>query len=125
MLMLTINDLIDYNKIESNELTLQSSRFNLLDFAYSVAKIFKNHHTSATTKFKLSLDKDLPPHITSDRARLERVLLNLLLNAQKFTQKGTIRLVIRNKVKHRKSFVYFEVHDTGIGIAKEKLKQVF
>jgi PAS domain S-box-containing protein len=109
-----INDVLDISKIEAGQMTFSPDHFDYLDAIQSSLDKIR----PLAEKKGLKLTADLPPsplEINSDRRRLEQVLLNLLNNAVKFTERGEVRLVC--EVKSKK--VITRVIDTGIGIKEE------
>mgnify|MGYP000182745580 CR=1 FL=1 len=115
-----INSLLDLAKIEAGKLDINLSEIvidelviNLLDTIGPLAQ--KSYNT-----FKINQDCSLSS-ITSDRDKIEQLLLNLLSNACKFTNKGQVNLTIKNDDTH----IYFEVQDTGIGLSKEQQNYIF
>ena len=115
-----INSLLDLAKIEAGKLDINLSEIvidelviNLLDTIGPLAQ--KSHNT-----FKINQDCSLTS-ITNDRDKIEQLLLNLLSNACKFTNKGQVNLSIKNDETH----IYFEVQDTGIGLSKEQQDYIF
>lgn len=126
-LITVINDILDYSKIEADKLKLENTVFDLGDLIDNCIQLF-----SATTQQKhielLSIiSPDTPRLLLGDPTRLRQVILNLLGNAFKFTQKGCIHLKVF-LADHEGSTtptLLFSVKDTGIGIAKEAQKNLF
>jgi two-component system, chemotaxis family, sensor kinase CheA len=121
-LLTLINDILDLAKIESGKMEVNASKVflaDLVDFAESTFRPIANEKNLC---FTISLEKDLLPYIHNDEQRLQQVLKNLLSNAFKFTHHGEVRLEIR---KDSLSSIAFSVHDTGIGIPKEKQELIF
>ena len=119
-LLALINDVLDISKIESGQLTLATETF---DLGASLASLLRSAAPLAANK-GLSLEHELPPGIvemTSDRRRVEQVVLNLLSNAVKFTDSGSVRLAC--VVGDGRATI--RVVDTGIGIRAEDLGMLF
>lgn len=125
-LLVIINDILDYSKIEAGKLNIEQSSFNFED---CINRLYKSLVPKAEKKkliFQLCMDSQLPNYVIGDKTRLSQILINLVNNAIKFTKEGKVTLsiqqeeVIDNKVK-----INFAVTDTGIGIAKEKQEQIF
>ncbi len=125
-----INDILDYSKIEACGLRLASAHFDLPAVIQSSAKTI---HLQAEQK-SLALDFDImsgtPRFLKGDPGRLRQVLINLLNNAAKFTEEGSIRITAGpwtppNHEESRPLGVQFSVKDTGPGIPKGKLKSIF
>lgn len=126
-LLNVINDILDFSKIESGKLELDPHDFNLRQCIEEVMDMFGGRAGGAGIDLVYQIDHDVPVQIVADGMRLKQVLINLLGNAVKFTQSGEIFLGV--KVAERKNNqglqLSFEVHDTGIGIPKEKLPGLF
>jgi len=129
-LLSLINDLLDMSKIESSSFELLPDIFDLNDF---IARIQKTIQVLAEQKnliFTTSVDPNLPDAIITDEKRLYQVLFNLLGNAVKFTDKGEVSFSIK-KTKDKGHLnentvsIYFEIKDTGPGIKKEHLPDIF
>ena len=119
-LLALINDVLDISKIESGQLTLATESF---DLGASLASLLRSTAPLAAKK-GLSLEHELSPQVgemTSDRRRVEQVVLNLLSNAVKFTDRGSVRLVCDADDER----ATIRVVDTGIGIRAEDLGKLF
>ena len=125
-LLVIINDILDISKIESGKLTVENIRFDFTKLMLGVKSIFQHKIESGGVKFKYSIDTRIPQFIIGDPTRLNQILLNLLSNSQKFTEKGEVSLSAKliNKV-NQKLKLQFEVKDTGIGIAGKNLEKIF
>ena len=121
-----INDILDYNKIESGNLTLEKRSFNLL---YLLEQLVNQHKHSADERgnnINLITPKNLPLLIIGDEARLSQIINNLLGNANKFTENGAITLKTSCSTKDNLHYTFnFEVIDTGIGIKEENQEKIF
>jgi signal transduction histidine kinase/DNA-binding NarL/FixJ family response regulator len=132
-LLALINDVLDLAKIESGKIELYKSDFNLLSLLNGVSEIIKIRAKHKGIHFKLELPSDLPNQVYGDERRLRQILLNLLGNAVKFTDQGCITLKVANKSENINSpnglknigYFYFQIADTGIGIALEHLDTIF
>ncbi len=116
-----INDVLDLAKVESGKIELYEIDFNLPALLNDVSEIIKIRAKHKKINFYLDVANDLPNGVHGDERRLRQILLNLLGNAIKFTDKGSVTL----KVNFNSSKVYCEVKDTGIGIDSEKLESIF
>lgn len=125
-LMLLINDILDYSKIESGKLELDNSPF---DFHKLINNLKKAHTSSAAEKrncLNLEMDKEIASCYHGDSVRIGQVLTNVLSNAIKFTKNGEINLSVSEIVgNHKESTIRISVQDTGIGISKENQKKIF
>ncbi len=126
-LLSIINDILDFSKIESGKLELNIEKTNIFDLIKQVANVIAYQTKEKNIELLLDLDYELPDYIWIDDARLKQVLINLLGNAIKFTEKGEIEIKIekldQNSNQHAK--LRFSVRDTGIGIQHEKQNEIF
>ncbi|TGL21284.1 response regulator [Leptospira bourretii] len=125
-LLTLINDILDFNKIEERMIIIEEIDFSLKDFISSVSSSFEIKAKEQLLSFQTEIDEKLPEYICFDPTRMLQVLNNLLSNAVKFTKVGkiTLRVHLVSKIGNE-VVIRFEVEDTGIGIASEKLKFVF
>ena len=128
-----INEILDLSKIEAGKMTLESVPFRLAETAEQIVRILQPRAETKNLKFQQEIDPRLPKFLNGDPARLRQILFNLLGNAFKFTEKGTVTLrmgfaypVQDAELTPGKSLrLLIEVQDTGIGIAKDQLNRVF
>lgn len=125
-LMTLINDILDFSKVEARKLELEAVLFSLQEVVYeTVSNLSFQAH-----KKKLELACDIPPQISyqvlGDPVRLHQVLINLVDNAIKFTEKGEVIVSVREEEKMDEEVrIHFVVTDTGIGIPEEKQQAIF
>jgi len=125
-LMTIINDILDFSKIESGKLQLEDIGFELGAFVQSTCDIVRHQIEGKGLAFQISMAEGVPAAIMGDPTRVRQVLLNLLSNAQKFTEQGTIRVDIAlARDGADRSWLRFSVKDSGVGIAAEKLLHIF
>ncbi|WP_245189721.1 response regulator [Lunatimonas salinarum] len=122
-----INDILDFSKIEAGKLELDVSKADIYDLAGQATDVISYQAQNKGVEMLLNLSLDLPRYIFVDEIRLKQILINLLGNAVKFTEKGEIELKIYKLGQTGpKSFIFrFEVRDTGIGISKDKQLKIF
>jgi len=121
-----INDILDYSKIEANQLHLEQIPTDLKQISQEVIKILRFKAEEKGLVLELNIDDNLHPYYNADPVRLKQVLINYCNNAIKFTEKGSVRINIYEiKSTNNKSKIKFEVSDTGIGISKENQKKLF
>lgn len=116
-----INDVLDLSKIEARGLSIHQSRFYLKDFLESLEQSYSEQIRQKGLSFTLTIHPDLPEDVLADQIRLRQVMVNLIGNAIKFTDKGGIEI----QAKPLSMGVRFKVIDTGIGIKEENLRTVF
>jgi len=125
-LMDILNDVLDHSKIEAGKLVLANTPMSLHSVAASATALFRANAETRGLGLQLEMGADVPDGVVGDAPRLKQVLLNLLGNGVKFTERGgvTLRLstVMRDDMACR---VRFEVQDTGIGIPPQAQETVF
>lgn len=126
VLLATINDILDFSKIEAGKMTLEMVDFSLELSLQKVADLVSVSIGKKRIEIMLDTPADLPDIVSGDSFRLEQVLINLSNNAIKFTKQGYIRLKVRvEKYVDEGVVVSFTMEDSGIGISKEQLSQLF
>jgi PAS domain S-box-containing protein len=125
-MMMLINDILDYNKMEAGKVELADVPVNIKEFMQKLASQFSPQIRSKGLEFKIDIDDRLDCEFYTDETRLNQVLSNLLANSLKFTHQGTITMAVRKLFSSStKSTLQFIVMDTGIGIPKNKHKEIF
>jgi signal transduction histidine kinase/CheY-like chemotaxis protein len=133
-LLTLINDVLDLSKIEARKLDLSLSEFHFPSFLQSVAEICRIRADQKGINFLYQVDATLPTGIQADEKRLRQVLINLLGNAIKFTDSGSVTFVIeRITLAEKPEFsensgfcnLRFSVKDTGVGMTAEQLTKIF
>jgi PAS domain S-box-containing protein len=125
-LLSLINDILDFNKIESGKITIEKNSFDLRKLCNSLQKSLSLKADEKGVGLELNIDGEVPATIIGDSTRLTQILNNLLDNAIKFTHQGTVGLTIKVLKKASRSAVLrFRVSDTGIGIPQESLTTIF
>lgn len=125
-LLSIVNDILDYSKIESNELTIRSERMNLRNLIKDIYNINKPICEEKDLYLKLLLDENIPEFILSDATRLQQILNNLIGNAIKFTRKGGIEIKVEiNTDPKVNGNLKFSITDTGSGIPEDKMDLLF
>ncbi len=121
-----ITDVLDLSKIEAGKLELDIIKTDLLDLVEQTTDIIKLHASKKGLEFLLNVQPDIPKFIYADPIRLKQILINILNNAVKFTEKGEVELKVSyKKVKNKKGIFDFSIRDTGIGISTEKQQKLF
>ena len=126
-LMGIIDDILDFSKIEAGKLAFESVNFNLESLVNDVAEIVNvKLRKKRDIEFIIEYDHTIPHVLKTDSLRLRQVLLNLLDNAVKFTEKGDVKLICRLKRQDDTgTWIHFSVSDSGIGITSEQQKNLF
>ncbi|WP_052001726.1 hybrid sensor histidine kinase/response regulator [Lyngbya aestuarii] len=127
-LLTLINDILDFSKIEAGKLELYPSNINLASFIDSVVAMIQMRALEKDILFQYKGDSNLPQGIQADEKRLRQILLNLLGNAVKFTDKGCVTLELSALDYSPLSSTVslrFEVIDTGVGMSSAQLDKIF
>ena len=125
-LMDIINDILDLSKIEAGMMRITPGIFSINGLINSVETLFLAQVEEKGLTLSSKVDASIPDTLTGDATRLTQILVNLIGNAIKFSQQGEINIEVYQKEKiGNKVTVGFKVSDTGIGIDKEKLSEVF
>ncbi len=120
-LLRLVNDILDLSKIEQDKLTLDTEKVSLFELIRDTRFSTENLAQKKQIDYELKYKFPLPQFIYIDRMRVQQVLVNLLANAIKFTDKGYVELTVYADTQQ----IYFKVEDTGIGISKEAEKRIF
>ena len=118
-----INDILDFSKIEAGKFTIEQSVFDFRQMLDSVVNIAKINAANKALKLTLSLDETFPAWVLGDSVRCAQILSNLLSNALKFTEQGSVTVAVQ---RHKNdAYVHIKISDTGIGISQEQQEQLF
>lgn len=125
-LLSLVNDILDYNKIESGKIDLEHIHFNLRELVVNIKQAQNFKAVEKGIGLKLFYDQDIPLMVKGDPTRLAQIINNLLGNAIKFTHKGGVKFTIEEKQRtEEKVSLHFEITDSGIGISKENQDKIF
>lgn len=122
-----LNDILDLSRIEAGRLTLEPVRFNLRQGIGEIARTLGPQAHKKNLELVYYIDSEVPDHLIGDMGRLRQIIVNLIDNSIKFTDKGEIILKIEalEELSEDKVKLHFLVSDTGIGIPDEKLETIF
>lgn len=126
-LLVILNDILDLSKLDADKMLLENREFKLSALLYELEQIFKSQADHKNIEFKIVKEKvDSVDLVQGDETRLKQVLMNLLGNAFKFTELGTVTLSVDLKEKNNNEVVLlFSVIDSGIGISQHSIKTLF
>ncbi|MDZ4096464.1 MAG: response regulator, partial [Paracoccaceae bacterium] len=125
-LLVIINDILDYSKIEAERLTLHPEPFDLERTIHEVAMLLQPRARERGIDLMIDFDMFLPTRYVGDPGRLRQVLTNLVGNAVKFTEKGHVLIrIVGIEAEPGSQQLHITVEDTGIGIAPENLDHIF
>jgi signal transduction histidine kinase/CheY-like chemotaxis protein len=127
-LLETINEILDFSKMETGSLTLERIEFNLHDVVRAtVTQLIPRFEQKPDIELSWDIGPDVPEKVVGDPLRLKNVLTNLLGNAFKFTSTGSVSMVVSGSgwLTRDVAAVRFEVRDTGIGIPEDRIADIF
>lgn len=124
-LLSLLNDVLDLSKIAANKLELTQSTINLNSFLVDIYTLIQVSADDKGIDLRLTSTTSLPQEIQTDPTRLRQILINLIYNALKFTEKGSVSISVRAEVKDNNCILYFSVADTGQGIPADKIATIF
>ncbi|MEJ2792565.1 PAS domain S-box protein [Iodobacter sp. LRB] len=123
LLLDLINDILDFSKIEAGKFDLNTVDFNLSDLIHHISGLIQHKATEKGLTLNIQIDKNTPLALHGDDLRIKQVLLNLLSNSIKFTDSGSVTLIVHPYTEHYT--LQFSIIDTGIGITPEVQKLLF
>lgn len=121
VLLQLINDILDLSKVEAGQVELEIAPMRLITLQNDMRNLFDQVSIKKNVDFNVKLSKDLPEYIITDEMKLKQIINNLLSNAFKFTEAGSVTL----SINLRNENVEFEVKDTGVGISEDKVDLIF
>ncbi len=131
-MMALLNDILDFEKIETGNMELELIDIDLPRLVQGVVTLMSGHAATKNVKLDSKISKDFPDSLTGDPTRLRQVLLNLVSNAVKFTEEGSVTIHLRaSKIVDKRPGIkadyeiYFGVEDTGIGMSDEAQERLF
>ncbi len=132
-LVTVVNDVLDLSKIEAGKLTFEKRKFDLRTKVTQAFNLFKANADKKGVEFNLHIDEKLPRYVETDEVRLNQVISNLLSNALKFTEEGSVDLMVYfgqpslgdTKLEYGEGTINFIIRDTGIGISEDQIDKLF
>lgn len=128
-LLRIVSEILNLSRIEAGTLELEICRTNIKKLIQQSFEIIKSSAEEKGLQLRLTIDSDLPGYLMADGGKLTQILFNLLGNAIKFTDTGSVELIVKHRsIDQARSVISFSIHDTGIGIStdlKEKLFDAF
>lgn len=123
-LLSLINDILDFSKIDSGKMEIVPVNYEVSSMIHDLVNMTLQRAIDKGLRLEVEVDPDIPSRLFGDDVRIRQVLINILTNAVKYTEKGTIWLRVKNRVLNGKASLHFEVEDTGIGIKEEDLPKL-
>ena len=125
-LLSIINNILDFSKIEDGKMSLVPVEFEVAEQINNLVNSINERARAKGLEFKLDIDESIPSRLFGDDVRISQVIMNLLTNAVKYTESGSVTLRVKNKgIKDGDVKLRFDVIDTGIGIKEEDLDKLF
>ena len=124
-LLLILNDILDYSKIEAKRLRLESIPFQLEDVVYGVTGLFRQQAEQKNLGFVVNFQPDVPVQLCGDPVRLRQILVNLVSNAVKFTHQGEISVRVSGQQFGDEAEIKVAVEDSGVGIDRVAVDNLF
>ena len=124
-LLSVLNDILDFSKLEAHKLELEVAEFDLRRVLESIADLMALKAQEKGLEFTCFIEPEVPTRLCGDQNRLRQVLINLVGNAVKFTERGAVNIRVRPGAKDQRGSVRFEVADTGIGVPLERQHLLF
>lgn len=121
-LLTVINDILDFSKIEAGKMELAFEYFDIRELVVSVMNTFKFEFQRKELSFAADIDPNVPQWVKSDRSRIRQILINLIGNAVKYTNSGS---VILKASLEKKDILQIEINDTGSGIPTELISKIY
>lgn len=125
-LMVVINDILDFSKIEADKMIFEEVNFSLSNNIKAVIELLSPIATDKKIKLIFDIDSQINDFLIGDPTRLSQILINLIGNAVKFTDKGYVELIV-SQVKETETvtFLQFAIIDSGVGIPHDKIDSIF
>ncbi|MGB7133686.1 MAG: response regulator [Acidobacteriaceae bacterium] len=125
-LLNVINDILDFSKIEAGKVDLEEVDFDVFDCVEGALRTIALRADEKGLELLCEISPEVPAFITGDPNRLRQIILNLVGNAVKFTEKGEVAVKVQTELVEDNNWtLHFTVRDTGVGIATEKLESIF
>lgn len=124
-LLMLLNDILDFSKIEANALVIERIPYSFSDVARQTMAIFRQQAQDKDIDLNLMLSDRIPETIEGDPGRMRQILTNLIGNALKFTDDGSVDVVAKTATKSGIDILHVEIKDTGIGIPEDKQRVIF
>jgi signal transduction histidine kinase len=127
-LLMLINDILDLSKVEAGKMQLQKVPTNLYELFHEIGAIFSVTMKKKGLQLEIDIDETMPKHLLLDATRIRQIIFNLIGNAVKFTEKGSIKLSLKTVSiddYNAKIDIIISVKDSGVGIPNDQLQKIF
>ena len=125
-MMSVVSDILDFSKLDAKELALWSVQFSVVDCVTAAVEALATTASQKGVPVFSDVDRSVPPTVTGDAVRIGQILKNLVGNAIKFTERGRVQVRVETEAETKETVqLHFSVADTGIGIPREKQREIF
>jgi PAS domain S-box-containing protein len=124
-LLMLLNDILDFSKIEAGALELETIAFGFTDTLYKTGNLLRPQAEKKGLELMVSVESGVPAYLWGDPGRVRQIIINLVGNAIKFTDRGHVRIKASTQEHGSGDRLYVAVEDTGMGIPAEKLGEIF
>ncbi|MBD3582457.1 ATP-binding protein [Flavobacterium selenitireducens] len=125
-LLTFINEILEFNRIESNHVVAENINFNLKLLLENIQNSLKELAASNNNKYTIEIDGRIPDILIGDPTKLSQIFMNLINNALKFTKNGQVKVIAQMmKLEEEVATIHFKIIDTGIGIPEDKQESIF
>lgn len=122
-----VSEILNFVDVEAGKVETKEIKFNIRELIQTIIEMFKPSVAEKKVELLYSIDKKIPPILIGDRTKINRIIMNLINNALKFTHKGYVKVSAKllRRVTNNNAIIKITVEDTGIGIPKEKQNEIF
>lgn len=120
-----INDILDFSKIEAGKLQIESIEFDIDDVLENLTTVVSSKIEENANELIISADRSIPSALRGDPLRLGQILINLVGNAAKFTERGEVVVDVARVLEDGREWLHFSVRDTGMGMTEEQMDRLF
>lgn len=127
-LLALINEILDFSKIEDGKIEIIPVKYETASMITDLVNIISDRLSAKELEFELDIDPEIPAYLYGDDIRIKQIITNLLTNAAKYTEKGSVRFTVKQTEVNDENddvTLYIEVRDTGIGIREEDMSKLF
>jgi len=124
-LLTLTNDILDFSKIESGKMEIMPIKYDVASLIHDIINIAQIKTVESEVLFVVDIDCNLPNKLIGDEVRIRQILLNILINAFKYTKEGFVSITIHGEQKDNTLLLSIEIADTGIGIKQENIERLF